>query len=88
MTPIDLQAQVRREITCDWPAFARLHPRMAGALDQDLLIESITAELCDDQTYQQVLARSAALNLTADTLAAAVRPLIRQALRSWFPGER
>ncbi len=82
MTRMNLKEEIRRVLQSDWPAFAQAHPRLAEVIDQDLLIESIAAELSVSAEYRQAIADAEKLSFAADTLSGHIRSLVRQSLRA------
>lgn len=82
MKTIDLKEQVRQAITTSWPAFEQSHPRLAGVIDRDFLIESVTRQLADDPDYQRALANAGQLEHGALALTGLIRRFVADTLRT------
>ena len=80
MSLIDSKPYIERAILNEWSAFAENHPRLAAALDQQMLIEQATAQLTADPEYLKAMDQAAAANLAADSLLALVSRFVRQFL--------
>ena len=68
MNRIDLKEHVRRAIQSQWPAFAESHPRLAGVLDETLLVEQAAQCLADDPDFQATMHQAAAVGLITEAL--------------------
>ena len=55
---MNVNQQIRAAVSQHWPEFAREHPRLAEALDEQIVIEQIADELADDPEYRRALARA------------------------------
>ena len=63
MNRIDLRDHVRRAISSSWDAFAREHPLLSQAIDQDLLVEQAMSCIADDPEYQAAMDQAAAVGI-------------------------
>jgi hypothetical protein len=82
MKRIDLKNEIRGVLRSDWSAFAASHPRLAEVIDQELLIESIAAELSRSDEFQRALAEARGLASAAELIAPHVRRFVREALHA------
>ncbi len=67
MNAIDLKAHVRRAIGAGWDEFARAHPLLSQAIDQDVLVEQAVNSIADDPEYRNAMeqARAVGIGITA-----------------------
>jgi hypothetical protein len=77
INPRDL---VRESLHQEWAEFAREHPRLAGALDESLLVEQATDELSDDPEFRKAMQHAAAVGQATEAL----RDLVRGFVRRWI----
>jgi hypothetical protein len=62
-TAIDLKDHVRRAVAASWDEFAREHPLLSQAIDQDLLVEQAMACIADDPDYRAAMEQAAAVGI-------------------------
>jgi hypothetical protein len=60
---IDLKDHVRRAIGKGWDEFAREHPLLSQAVDQDLLVEQAMTCIADDPEYKSAMEQAAAVGI-------------------------
>jgi hypothetical protein len=84
VTQIDLKEQVQRAIAVEWPAFAQAHPRLAAAIDQNLLIEQAADQLADDPDYQQAMRQAELTGAAAHAGQEIVTRFVRGLVRSFL----
>ena len=63
MNAIDLKDHVRRAISSGWDEFARAHPLLSQAIDQDVLVEQAMNSIADDPEYKTAMEQSAAVGI-------------------------
>ena len=63
MNAIDLKDHVRRAISSSWDDFAREHPLLSQAIDQDVLVEQAMACIADDPEYRSAMEQAAAVGI-------------------------
>lgn len=81
MKTIDMKDIVERAIQADWARFAQDHPRLAAAIDRQVLVEEATRALSDDPQFLQALARASAAGVLSESVVDLVLPLVSQWLR-------
>lgn len=84
MTTINIKDHVTEALQLEWPAFAARHPRLAEALDQQVLFEKVAAQLADDPDYQQAIGHAAAQHTLAAALVEMARLFVRNTLSRLF----
>jgi hypothetical protein len=77
---IDLKDHVRRAIASSWDAFAREHPLLSQAIDQDLLVEQAMSCIADDPDYRSAMEQSAAVGIGM----AAVESFVARFVGKWI----
>ena len=60
---IDLKDHVRRAIASAWDEFAREHPLLSQAIDQEMLVEQAMACIADDAEYKSAMEQAAAVGI-------------------------
>ena len=68
MKTIDVKQQVEVAVGTRWDDFAAAHPKLAGVIDQHLLVQSVQQSLADDTEYQKTLANAQACNASLETV--------------------
>ena len=63
MNAIDLKDHVRRAIGAGWDEFARAHPLLSQAIDQDVLVEQAMSSIADDPDYQSAMEQAQAIGI-------------------------
>jgi hypothetical protein len=63
MNAIDLKGHVCRAIASSWDDFAREHPLLSQAIDQDVLVEQAMACIADDPEYRDAMEQAAAVGI-------------------------
>jgi hypothetical protein len=63
MNAIDLKDHVRRAIGAGWDEFARAHPLLSQAIDQDVLVEQAVSSLADDPDYKSAMEQAQAIGI-------------------------
>src|SRR4026209_755882 len=63
MNAIDLKDHVRRAVASSWDEFAREHPLLSLAIDQDLLVEQAMTCIADDPKYRPAMEQAAAVGI-------------------------
>lgn len=61
MLNVNLKEQVRQALAGTWEEFATSHPRLAEAIDRDVLVEQATASLLEDPAYRAAMDEAATL---------------------------
>jgi len=80
MSTINVKDQVREAIGMEWAAFEARHPKLAGLLDQEAVIEQAAAQLADDPEYKKAMDEATAIGMTTQ---AAVQ-LVRGFVQDWM----
>ena len=72
MDAIDLRGHVRRAVAASWDDFAREHPLLSQAIDQDLLVEQAMSCIADDPQYRDAMEQAAAVGVGVSAVEAFV----------------
>jgi hypothetical protein len=68
---------VRQAVGMEWETFAARHPKLAGVLDRDNIIQAAQTELADDPEYQRAMTEAAAAGMGAAALSHVVRSFVK-----------
>ena len=82
MLHVDLKEQIRRAIATEWPAFEQSHPRLAAAIDQELLIEQAADSLADDPDYRRAMHDAADAGIVSEAAHDVVQRFVTALIRS------
>ena len=63
MNAIDVKDHVRRAIGARWEDFARAHPLLSQAIDQDVLVEQAISSIADDPEYKSAMEQAQAIGI-------------------------
>lgn len=77
---IDPRPLILAAVNLDWPEFIARHPHLAAAIDREMLVQTLTARLADDPTYQSSIAEAQLLGAISETLRNQIANLVRQSL--------
>jgi hypothetical protein len=78
---INLKDEVRRALQTEWPAFAASHPRLAGVLDETILLDPAMQSLADDAEYVEAMQTATAVGAGGEIVADIILRHVRQWLR-------
>lgn len=82
MRSVDLKEQIRQVLNVEWAGFAERHPRLAEAIDQQLLIEQCQQRLWEDPQYAEAMAQVQTHGLAIGALQDVLRDVVRGLLRA------
>jgi hypothetical protein len=77
-----MRDQVREAIGLEWEAFEARHPKLAGVLDQDAVVERVSVQLADDPEYRRAMDEATAAGMTG----AAIVQTVRSFVKDWMAG--
>ena len=82
MNAIDLKDHVRRAIGAGWDEFARAHPLLSQAIDQDVLVEQAMSSIAEDEEYKTAMEQAAAVGIGMT----AVESFVTRFVTRWMKG--
>ena len=80
MQSMNLKDEVSKALEMEWEAFAAAHPRLAAAIDREVLVEEATASLSDDPLYRAAMEEAATMSVPAGLVTDLVRTVVKQVL--------
>ena len=75
---------VREAVEMEWIGFEARHPKLAGVVSREALVERLAEHLSDDPEYLRALAEARAAGMTDATVAQMLRSFVRDWLAGMF----
>jgi hypothetical protein len=75
---------VREAVGVEWETFAARHPKLAGVLDRETIVQAAGTELAEDPEYRRAMEEATAAGMGAAVMAELVRSLVKDWLARLF----